>query len=154
MTVSFSIAFSGHWVVFQVDWLGSFLVNVVLSTQDFLIWVGGGMVMVSSRLRGSCDHQFFTPLLNFFGYPDGAVIRACEWHFTAPLFLHSFSPRNFHLGRYVISLVITRWLVPVQDQVFIFRVMILFSSVQRNVHVSQVRAQLSCSCFCGWSSNA
>ena len=28
---------------------------------------------LSSRPRESCDHQFLTPLLNFFGYPDGAV---------------------------------------------------------------------------------
>ena len=65
---------------------------------------------LSSRPRESCDHQFLAPLLNFFGYPDGAVIRACKWHFAAPLFLHSFFPRNFHLDRHLISLVITRWL--------------------------------------------
>ena len=28
---------------------------------------------LSSRPRESCDHQFLTPLLNFFGYLDGAV---------------------------------------------------------------------------------
>ena len=28
---------------------------------------------LSSRPRESCDHRFLTPLLNFFGYPDGAV---------------------------------------------------------------------------------
>ena len=28
---------------------------------------------LSSRPRESCDHQFLTPLLYFFGYPDGAV---------------------------------------------------------------------------------
>ena len=28
---------------------------------------------LSSRPRESCDHQFLTPLLNVFGYPDGAV---------------------------------------------------------------------------------
>ena len=28
---------------------------------------------LSSRPRESCDHQFLTPFLNFFGYPDGAV---------------------------------------------------------------------------------
>ena len=28
---------------------------------------------LSSRPRESCDHHFLTPLLNFFGYPDGAV---------------------------------------------------------------------------------
>ena len=28
---------------------------------------------LSSRPRESCDHQFFTPLINFFGYPDGAA---------------------------------------------------------------------------------
>ena len=27
---------------------------------------------LSSRPRESCDHRFLTPLLNFFGYPDGA----------------------------------------------------------------------------------
>ena len=28
---------------------------------------------LSSRPRESCDHQFLAPLLNFFGYPDGAA---------------------------------------------------------------------------------
>ena len=28
---------------------------------------------LSSRPRESCDLQYLTPLLNFFGYPDGAV---------------------------------------------------------------------------------
>ena len=28
---------------------------------------------VTSRPRESCDHRFLTPLLDFFGYPDGAV---------------------------------------------------------------------------------
>ena len=28
---------------------------------------------LTSRPRESCDHQFLTPLLKFFGYPDGAV---------------------------------------------------------------------------------
>ena len=28
---------------------------------------------LTSRPRESCDRQFLTPLLNFFGYPDGAV---------------------------------------------------------------------------------
>ena len=28
---------------------------------------------LSSRPRESCDHQFLTPLLDFFGYPDGAA---------------------------------------------------------------------------------
>ena len=28
---------------------------------------------LSSRPRESCDHQFLTPLLNFFGCPDGAA---------------------------------------------------------------------------------
>ena len=28
---------------------------------------------LSCRPRESCDHQFLTPLLNFFGFPDGAV---------------------------------------------------------------------------------
>ena len=37
MGVSFSIAFSGLQVIFQVVLLGSFLVNLVLSTLDWLI---------------------------------------------------------------------------------------------------------------------
>ena len=28
---------------------------------------------LSSRPRESCDHQILAPLLNFFGYPDGAA---------------------------------------------------------------------------------
>ena len=28
---------------------------------------------LTSRPRESCDHQFLTPLLDFFGYPDGDV---------------------------------------------------------------------------------
>ena len=56
--------------------LGLFPVNLVLTTLDCLIQVGVGMDMVlSSRPRESCDHQFLTPLLNFFGYPDGAVTQ-------------------------------------------------------------------------------
>ena len=37
--------------------------------------LGGGRYGhgLSSRPRESCDHQFLTPLLNFFGFPDGAV---------------------------------------------------------------------------------
>ena len=36
---------------------------------------------LSSRPRESCDHQFLTPLLNFFGYPDGAATEL----FNGPL---------------------------------------------------------------------
>ncbi len=97
---------------------------------------------LSSRPRESCDLQFLTPLLDFFGYPDGAATEL----FNGTLKLRYSStpfPRNFHLGRCLISLVIIRWLVPVLDPVFIFRIMILFSSVQRNEFVSQVRVPLS-----------
>ena len=48
-----------------------------------------------------------------------------------------------HIGRFLISLIIIRWLVPVLDPVFIFRIVILFSNVQRNDFASQERAQLS-----------
>ena len=30
---------------------------------------------LTSRPRESCDHWFLTPLLDFFGYPDGAVME-------------------------------------------------------------------------------
>ena len=87
------------------------------------VWSHG----LSSRPRESCDHQFLAPLLNFFGYPDGAATEL----FNGTLKLrYSSTPlpfqRNFHLGRYLLSLVPPRWLVPVLDPVFIFRIMILF----------------------------
>ena len=44
---------------------------------------------LSSRPRESCDHQFLTPLLNFFGYPDGAVTKLFNGTCKTPLFLHS-----------------------------------------------------------------
>ena len=47
MGVSFSIVFSGLQVISLVVSLGLFLVNLVLTTLDCHIWVGGGMDMVS-----------------------------------------------------------------------------------------------------------
>ena len=35
-------------------------------------------------------------------------------------------PRHFHLGRFLPSLVVYRWLVQVLDPVFMFRIVILF----------------------------
>ena len=98
---------------------------------------------LSSRPRESCDHQFLTPLLDFFGYPDGAATELFNGTLKLRYSSTPFFPGNFHLGRCLISLVIPRWLVPVLDSVFIFRIMILFSSVQRNACVSQVRVPLS-----------
>ena len=80
---------------------------------------------LSSRPRKNCDHQFLTSLLNFFDYPDGA---ATELFFGTLKLRYSSTPfsRNFHLGRYLISMVTCRRLVLVQDPGFIFRTMILF----------------------------
>ena len=65
---------------------------------------------LSSRPRESCDHQFLTPLLNFFGHPDGAVAEffngtsklvgiyppwlftgGCSWSWTQYAFSGSWS---------------------------------------------------------------
>ena len=47
MGVSFSIAFSGLWVIFQEVLLGSFLVNLVPTTLDCCMWVRSSVDMVS-----------------------------------------------------------------------------------------------------------
>ena len=47
MGVSFSVAFSGLLVIFQVVLLGSFLVNLVLTSLNCYMWVGGSVDMVS-----------------------------------------------------------------------------------------------------------
>ena len=54
--------------------LGSFLVTLVLIMLGCCIlgWERYGHGL-TSRPRESCDHWFLIPLLNFFGYPDGAV---------------------------------------------------------------------------------
>ena len=56
-----------------------------------LLHVGWGQCGhgLSSRPRESCDLQFLTPLLNFFGYPDGAATELFNGLFKAPLLLHS-----------------------------------------------------------------
>ena len=57
--------------------LGSFLVTLAAhhARLSHLGWgrYGHGL---TSRPRESCDHSFLTPLLDFFGYPDGAVTGA------------------------------------------------------------------------------
>ena len=99
---------------------------------------------LSSRPRESCDHQFLTPLLHFFGYPDGAATELFNGTLKLRYSSTPFSKKNSILAvTRSISLVVVRWLVSVLDPVFIFRIMILFSSVQRNVFVSQVRVPLS-----------
>ena len=97
---------------------------------------------LSSRPRESCDHQFLAPLLNFFGYPDGAATELFNGTLKAPLLLHSLFQEISILVWCLISLIIPRWLFLVMDPVFFFRIMILFSNVQRNVFVSQVRVPL------------
>ena len=109
-----------------------------------LLHVGWGQCGhgLSSRPRESCDLQFLTPLPDFFGYPDGAATELFNGtlkvrHSSTPF------PRNYHLGPCLISLVSIRWLVRVLDPVFIFRIMILYSSVQRNEFALQVKVSLS-----------
>ena len=81
---------------------------------------------LSSRPRESCDNQFLTPLLNLFGYPDGAVAELFNGTFKASLFLHSFFKEiSILVGIYSPGLFYL-WLVLVLDSVFIFRIMILF----------------------------
>ena len=53
--------------------LGSFLVNLVLTTLELHVGWGQCGHGLSSRPRESCDLEFLTPLLDFFGYPDGAA---------------------------------------------------------------------------------
>ena len=54
--------------------LGSFLVHPG-AHHAWLSHLGWGRYGhgLTSRPRESCDHRFLTPLLDFFGYPDGAV---------------------------------------------------------------------------------
>ena len=55
---------------------------------------------LSSRPRESCDHQFLTPLLNFFGCPDGAVTEL----FTGTLKLrYSSTPFSKKLPSWSVS---------------------------------------------------
>ena len=59
---------------------------------------------LSSRPCESCDLHILTPLLDFFGYPDGAATEL----YSGTLKLRCSStpfPRNFPLGRCLISLV-------------------------------------------------
>ena len=54
----------------------SFLVILVLTTPGYYMWHVGWCHCghgVSSRPRESCDLSLLTPLLDFFGHPDGAA---------------------------------------------------------------------------------
>ena len=65
---------------------------------------------LSSRPRESCDHQFLTPLLNFFGYPDGAVTELFNGTLKLPLFLHSlFKEISVMVGFYSPGLFTGGW---------------------------------------------
>ena len=93
--------------------------------------------MVSLLALVRVELQVLTPLLNF----SVILMEQLQSFIMAPP--PSLFPRNSHLGRFLIFLVIIRWLVPVLDPVFIFRIVILFSDDQRNVSVSLVRVPLS-----------
>ena len=109
---------------------------------------------LSSRPPESCDHQFLTPRLDFFGFPDGA---ATEFFNGTLMLRYSSTPFSKKFPSWPVSDLSghSPVVVPVLDPVFIFRIMILFPSVQRNACVSQVRVPLSgVNLFWGWSSNA
>ena len=53
---------------------------------------------LTSRPRESCDHQFLTPLLKFFGYPDGAVTELFAGTPTAKRWKRLVPPGTGHLG--------------------------------------------------------
>ena len=97
---------------------------------------------LTSRPRESCDHWFLTPLLNFFGYPDGAVTElfngTLKLRYSSTLF-----PRNSLHGRFLLPQFVYRWLVLVLDSVFIIQTVILMKSVQRSAFASQVNVPLS-----------
>ena len=97
---------------------------------------------LSSRPRESCDLQFLTPLLNFFGYPDGAATEL----FNGTLKLrYSSTPFSKKFPSWPVPDLSGHYPVvgsgpgpsvhfPDHDPV---------SSVQRNEFVSQVRVPLS-----------
>ena len=74
MGVSFFMAFSGLWVIYPGG-LARFIPCQPSAHYTRLLHVGWEQCGhgLSSRPRESCDLQFLTPLLNFFGYPDGAA---------------------------------------------------------------------------------
>ena len=79
---------------------------------------------LSSRPRESCDLHILTPLLDFFGYPDGAATEL----FRGTLMLrYSSTPFSKKFPSWPVPDLSGKypWLVPVLDSVFIFRIMIL-----------------------------
>ena len=97
---------------------------------------------LSSRPRESCDLQILAPLLDFFGYPDGAATEL----FNGTLKLrYSSTPFSKKFPCWSVSNLPGYLPVvgPGFDPVFIFRIMILFLSVQRNACVSQAKVPLS-----------
>ena len=97
---------------------------------------------LTSRPRGSCDHRFLTPFLNFFGYPDGAVAEL--FNGTSKLRCSSTpSSKNSLHGQFLLPQFVYWWLALVLDSVFIFQTVILMESVQRSASASQVNVPLS-----------
>ena len=77
---------------------------------------------LTSRPRESCEHRFLTPLLNFFGYPDGAVTELFNGTLKLPVFLHPCFQEISFMAGLLQSPVVYRWLVLVLlDSVFIFQ---------------------------------
>ena len=120
-----------------------FLVNLVLTTLDCCMWVGDSVDMVSLLalvrvVTFSFSLLFWISLVILMEQLQ-SFLMALQSSVTHPLPF----PRNFHLGRCLISLVGIWWLVPVVDPVFIFRIETLWGNGQRNEFVSQVRVPLS-----------
>ena len=95
MAVNFFIDFLGLWVTYPGVLLG-FLPcqpSAHFARLSHLGWrrYGHGL---SSRPRESCDHQILAPLLDFFGYPDGAATEL----FKEITFLAGFSSFRLYTG--------------------------------------------------------
>ena len=80
---------------------------------------------LTSRPRESCDHQFLTPLLDFFGYPDEAVTElfngTLKLRYSSTLFSKKIPswPVSHFSGE------VYQLLVLVLDPVFIIQILIL-----------------------------
>ena len=145
MDVNFSTAFFGLWEISQGG-LARFIPCHPSAHYARLSHLGWGRYGhgLSSRPRESCDHQFLTPLLNFFGYPDGAVTElfsgTLKLRYSSTLLSKKFPSWSVstHPGCFPVA-----GPAPGPSPVFISQIMILCWSVQRNACVSQAKVPLS-----------
>ena len=90
---------------------------------------------LTSRPRESCDHRFLTPLLDFFGYPDGAVTELVNGTLKLRYSLHSFLQEDPFMAGFSFFGRFTGGCSWSWIPVFILQILILLQSVQRNTSV-------------------